>query len=64
MKLKLILVLFLLGFFSILAGAFFKLESWPNASLFLLIGFSLNGIAVLLLIVKLLQNKTNKTLNS
>ena len=64
MKLKLILVLFLLGFLFILAGAFFKLESWPNASLLLLIGFALNCVAVLLLIVKLLTNRTNKTLNS
>ena len=64
MKLKLILVLFLLGFLHILTGAFFKLESWPYASLFLLVGLVLNGIAVLLLIVKLLTNRTNKSLNS
>lgn len=64
MKLKLIISLFLIGFLFILVGAFFKLESWPGASLLLLIGFSSNCIGVLLLIVKLLTNKTNKTLNS
>ena len=64
MKLKYILVLFILGFLVTVLGALFKLESWPYASELLMIGLPLKALAGLLLIVKLLMNKTDKTLNS
>lgn len=64
MKIKHILVLFILGFVLTVIGALLKLESWPYASELLIIGLPLKALALLLLIVKLLRNKTNKLLNS
>ena len=64
MKLKHILALFILGAIITVLGALFKLESWPNSSLMLIVGLSTNILALLLIVVKLLMNKTDKTLNS
>lgn len=64
MKIKHILVLFIFGFIVTVIGALFKLESWPYASELLIIGLPLKALALLLLIIKLLRNKTNKLLNS
>jgi hypothetical protein len=63
MKIKHILVIFILGFMITSLGALFKLESWPYASELLIIGLPMKVLAGLLLIVKLLLNKADKTLN-
>lgn len=63
-KVKHILGLFIFGFILTVIGALFKLESWPYASELLIIGLPLKVLAMFLLIVKLLRNKTDKLLNS
>ncbi|HLA57035.1 MAG TPA: hypothetical protein VK623_13100 [Flavobacterium sp.] len=59
MKNRAILVLFLIGMVVTIAGALFKIQHWPGASLLLIIGMTFEAFAGILLIVKLLRKNDN-----
>lgn len=55
MKIKHILVLFILGFILTVIGALFKVMHWPNASMLLIFGALTKVFSGILLIIKLIQ---------
>ncbi|WP_338407501.1 gliding motility protein GldL [uncultured Flavobacterium sp.] len=59
MKNTQILVLFLIGAVLTVIGAYFKITHEPEdwSSLFLIIGMTFNGVAGILLLIKLFQKK-------
>ena len=60
MKVKHIIVLFLLGMFITIIGALFKIQHWPYGSEILTVGSLTEGLAMLLGIWKLLTTKKFK----
>jgi hypothetical protein len=52
-----ILVLFLVGFAITIIGALFKILHWPGAALMLMLGMGLKAFTVVLLIIKIIQNR-------
>ena len=54
-----IIVLFIIGAVLVMAGAFLKLIKFEYASLFLIVGMTFEGVAALMLIVKMLSKKKN-----
>ncbi len=59
-----LLVLFIIGLVVTLCGAFMKLNSSPEASLFLIVGMTFEAVALVLLIVKLMQKNNQSFLDS
>ncbi len=60
MKVKHILVIFLLGVVGVIIGAFFKIQHWPGAATILMISVGLEVLSGILAIWKLLTTKKFK----
>jgi len=60
MKVKHILVIFLLGVAGINIGAFMKIQHWPGAAVILTISFGLEVLSGMLAILKILTSKKIK----
>jgi hypothetical protein len=60
MKVKYILVLFLIGFLFVLVGALFRIQHYPYALVLLFVGTSLKIIAILLSLWKVFTSKKLK----
>ena len=63
MKYWTILIVFLLGSALTIVGALFKIQHWPGADIMMTISMGLQLLAVVLLIVKLIKDRTKKGLN-
>lgn len=59
-KVKHIIVLYLLGVFAIIIGSLFKIQHWPYGGLILTVGSFIEGIAILIGILKLLTTEKFK----
>lgn len=55
-----ILIVFLSGSALTIVGALFKIQHWPGASLMMTVSLGLQLLAVVLLIVKLVMDRTKK----
>ncbi|MBC7606147.1 MAG: gliding motility protein GldL [Burkholderiales bacterium] len=66
MKNTQILVLFLIGAILIILGVLFKINELSLASLFLIVGMTFTGVAIFLLVLKLIRknDKTDSFLDS
>ena len=66
MKNTQILVLFLIGAILIILGVLFKINELSLASLFLIVGMTFTGVAIFLLVLKLVRknDKTDSFLDS
>lgn len=62
MKLKYIIVVYIIGMLLITAGALFKIQHWMFASEFLTAGTVIQLIAFILFIIKLLTDKNFKNI--
>lgn len=62
MKYKVLIALFLLGAVLVITGALFKLMHWPYGSFILTFALGIQGLSILLLIIKLLRNKDTKNI--
>jgi uncharacterized membrane protein len=58
MKYKHILIVFIIGMIATTIGAFIKIIHWPMSNLILTIGMLLEVISGILLIIKLVNNKS------
>ena len=56
-----IFVLFLIGGILTTLGVFFKMKLFNFASFFLIVGMTFNGVALLLIIYKLVKKKDSDT---
>ncbi|MBC7778127.1 MAG: hypothetical protein H7246_22025 [Phycisphaerae bacterium] len=59
MKLSFATLIFIIGFFLTLMGLLFKLESWPNASVMLVLGMPLGFVGLVLIVLNAMKTKPN-----
>jgi hypothetical protein len=54
-----LLILFFVGIITTVAGAMFRVLHWPGGNLLLFVGMTLEAVAVVLMICKLIDGRNN-----